>query len=121
VELGEKLSATLDDRRSKDAEQLVAELRPHASAVKLGPPVDGCFVNVSFLLGATERDDFEAALSGAPGENVRNAAYLVDAGRTEEFAALAWRLDAEAPGTRIELTGPWAPYSFALPDDEEPA
>lgn len=63
VELGEKLSAALDDRRSKDAEQLVAELRPHASAVKLGPPVDGCFVNVSFLLGATERDDFEAALS----------------------------------------------------------
>jgi Gas vesicle synthesis protein GvpL/GvpF len=63
VALGEKLSAALEDRRSKDAEQLVAELRPHASAVKLGPPVDGCFVNVSFLLGATERDDFEAALS----------------------------------------------------------
>jgi len=63
VALGEKLSAALDDRRSKDAEQLVAELRPRASAVKLGPPVDGCFVNLSFLLGATEREDFEAALS----------------------------------------------------------
>lgn len=60
-------------------------------------------------------------LSGARGENVLNAAYLVDAGRTDEFAAVARCLDAEAPGTRIELTGPWAPYSFALPDDEEPA
>ena len=63
VEFGEQLSGALDERRSEDAEQLVAELRPHASAVKLGPPVDGCFVNVSFLLAATERQDFEAALS----------------------------------------------------------
>jgi hypothetical protein len=60
-------------------------------------------------------------LSGARGENVLNAAYLVDSERTEEFAALAMRLDAETPGTRVELTGPWAPYSFALPDDQEPA
>jgi hypothetical protein len=63
VAFGEKLSAALEDRRSQDAEQVVAELLRHASAVKLGPPVDGCFVNVSFLLGATEREDFEAALS----------------------------------------------------------
>jgi Gas vesicle synthesis protein GvpL/GvpF len=63
VAFGEQLSAALEERRSRDAEQLVAELRPHASAVKLGPPVDGCFVNVSFLLGATGREDFEAALS----------------------------------------------------------
>jgi Gas vesicle synthesis protein GvpL/GvpF len=60
-------------------------------------------------------------LSGAPGENVLNAAYLIDVGRTEEFTVLARRLDAEAPDTRVELTGPWAPYSFALADDEEPA
>jgi Gas vesicle synthesis protein GvpL/GvpF len=59
-------------------------------------------------------------LSGAPGENVLNATYLVDAERAEEFAAKARNLGAEAQGTRIELTGPWAPYSFALPDDEEP-
>jgi hypothetical protein len=72
-------------------------------------------------LDSRQRPPQRPQLSGAPGENVLNAAYLVDAGRTEEFAALARRLDAEAPGTRIELTGPWAPYSFALPDDEEPA
>ena len=47
-------------------------------------------------------------------------AYLVDADRAEELAAQAGRLEAEAPGVRVEVTGPWAPYSFALPDGEEP-
>ena len=60
-------------------------------------------------------------LSGARGENVLNATYLVDAERAEEFAARARHLDAEAPDARVELTGPWAPYSFAPPDDQEPA
>jgi hypothetical protein len=60
-------------------------------------------------------------LSGARGENVLNATYLVDAERAEEFAARARHVDAEAPGARVELTGPWAPYSFAPPDDQEPA
>ena len=59
-------------------------------------------------------------LSGARGENVLNVAYLVDADRAEELAAQAGRLEAEAPGVRVEVTGPWAPYSFALPDGEEP-
>lgn len=61
-------------------------------------------------------------LSGARGENVLNAAYLLDADRTEEFAEAVRALNGEVPGTRVELTGPWAPYSFALPDAEvEPA
>lgn len=61
-------------------------------------------------------------LSGAQGENVLNAAYLVDADRTDEFAEAVRALNGEVPGTRVELTGPWAPYSFALPDPEvEPA
>jgi hypothetical protein len=60
-------------------------------------------------------------LSGARGENVLNVAYLVDAERAEELAARARRLEAEAPGARVEVTGPWAPYSFAPPDGEEPA
>lgn len=61
-------------------------------------------------------------LSGARGENVLNAAYLLDAARSEEFAEAVRALNDEVPGTRVELTGPWAPYSFALPDAEvEPA
>jgi hypothetical protein len=54
-----------------------------------------------------------AELSAAPGENVFNAAYLVDAGRAEELAALARRLGAENPQVTIEVTGPWPAYSFA--------
>jgi Gas vesicle synthesis protein GvpL/GvpF len=57
-------------------------------------------------------------LSGARGENVLNATYLVDAERAEEFAARASHLESEAPGARVEVTGPWAPYSFAPPDDQ---
>jgi hypothetical protein len=91
VAFGERLSAALDERRSRDAEQLVAELRPHASAVKLGPPVDGCFVNVSFLLGATDRERFEASLAELRQERSR----LME----------------------IRLYGPLPPYSFLASGD----
>ncbi len=57
-----------------------------------------------------------AALSEAPGENVMNNAYLVDGERVAEFLAAVDELDSRAPeGTRIEASGPWAPYSFASP------
>jgi Gas vesicle synthesis protein GvpL/GvpF len=86
VEFGQRVSAALDTRRSQDAERVVAELQPHASAVQLGPPVDGCFVNVSFLLGTTGREDFEAALSRL----------------RQELSELA----------EIRVYGPLPPYSF---------
>ncbi|WP_285733284.1 GvpL/GvpF family gas vesicle protein [Nocardiopsis sp. ATB16-24] len=55
-----------------------------------------------------------AALSEASGENVMNNAYLVDEERVEAFLATARELDSHAPeGVRIEVSGPWAPYSFA--------
>jgi Gas vesicle synthesis protein GvpL/GvpF len=93
VALGEQLSAALEDRRSQDAEQVVAQLRPHASAVRLGPPVDGCFVNVSFLVGATERDDFEGALSRL---------------RRERLELM-----------ELRLYGPLPPYSFLASGDAD--
>ena len=52
-------------------------------------------------------------LSSATGENILNAAYLVEAGRIDVFAQEARRLGSENPQVRVE-TGPWAPYSFAL-------
>jgi Gas vesicle synthesis protein GvpL/GvpF len=55
-------------------------------------------------------------LSGTRGENVLNMAYLVDAADVQGFALVAGSL-AALPGMRIEVTGPWAPYSFSLPDD----
>lgn len=59
----------------------------------------------------------DASLSGVAGENVLNAAYLVPAEHAEDFLRTVERLRTEAPeGTRIDATGPWAPYSFASPE-----
>ncbi|MEU4998036.1 GvpL/GvpF family gas vesicle protein [Streptomyces sp. NPDC021622] len=56
----------------------------------------------------------DAALSRASGRNVLNAAYLVPRSRSEAFVELVGRTkDDEEPGLRVELTGPWAAYSFA--------
>ncbi|WP_308315830.1 GvpL/GvpF family gas vesicle protein [Streptomyces sp. CC228A] len=53
-------------------------------------------------------------LSGVTGEaNVLNAAYLVAREHCEGFLALVDRARAEHGGVRVEVTGPWAPYSFA--------
>jgi hypothetical protein len=58
-------------------------------------------------------------LSAASGENVYNAAYLVEARRVDEFAACARRLSAGNPHVAIEITGPWPPYSFAGKEHRE--
>jgi hypothetical protein len=50
-------------------------------------------------------------LSGRTEPMVLNAAYLVPAGQVDALRAEAARFDAA--GLRVELTGPWAPYSFA--------
>ncbi|MEV4742105.1 GvpL/GvpF family gas vesicle protein [Streptomyces sp. NPDC049555] len=54
-------------------------------------------------------------LSGRPGRNLLNAAYLVPRTAGDRFTAAVARLTGSAPadGAEVELTGPWAPYSFA--------
>jgi hypothetical protein len=54
-----------------------------------------------------------ATLSGASGRNILNAAYLVPREESEEFVELVDRTKDDVPGMRVELTGPWAAYSFA--------
>ncbi|MFI6012412.1 GvpL/GvpF family gas vesicle protein [Streptomyces sp. NPDC051243] len=60
-----------------------------------------------------------SALSGASGQNVLNAAYLVPRADSEEFVELVDREKDDAPGIRLELTGPWAAYSFTAEFAEE--
>ncbi|MEV4941520.1 GvpL/GvpF family gas vesicle protein [Streptomyces zaomyceticus] len=60
------------------------------------------------------------ALAG-PEENVLNDAYLVPDDRTESFRAALAAVAADLDGVRVEVTGPWAPYSFAMPPPPEPA
>jgi hypothetical protein len=59
-------------------------------------------------------------LSGRASTMVLNGAYLLDEDRTEEFVAVATALDDRHPVLRLELTGPWPPYSFATVEDEGP-
>ncbi|MFG1671220.1 GvpL/GvpF family gas vesicle protein [Streptomyces sp. Y7] len=60
-----------------------------------------------------------AALSTASGQNVLNAAYLVPRADSEEFVELVDREKDDVPGIRVELTGPWAAYSFTAEFAEE--
>ncbi|MFD5567755.1 GvpL/GvpF family gas vesicle protein [Streptomyces cadmiisoli] len=53
------------------------------------------------------------ALAGPSERNVLNSAYLVPRVQSEEFVEIVDRTKGEAPGIRVELTGPWAAYSFA--------
>lgn len=56
-----------------------------------------------------------AELSGASGENVLNAAFLVARGEDSAHFLAAVR-DFErglVAGVRVEVSGPWAPYSFS--------
>jgi hypothetical protein len=52
-------------------------------------------------------------LSSAAGENVANLAFLVPAAQEDAFRAALDTLGSVRPGVRVEVTGPWAPYSFA--------
>ena len=86
VAFGEQVAAAVAERSARDAGQVIARLQPHAARVRRGPPVDGCFVNVSFLVASGARPDFDGALS---------------------------RLRGELPGyASVELYGPLPPYSF---------
>lgn len=60
----------------------------------------------------------QGELAAGPGENIANDAYLVPDSRSEEFRAAVDGVAEDVPGVRVELTGPWAPYSFATPPSQ---
>ncbi|MFD0428183.1 GvpL/GvpF family gas vesicle protein [Streptomyces zhihengii] len=57
----------------------------------------------------------QGTLAGAAGENVLNDAFLVADDRTEAFRTDVAGAAQGLTGVRVEVTGPWAPYSFAVP------
>ncbi|WP_329192195.1 MULTISPECIES: GvpL/GvpF family gas vesicle protein [unclassified Streptomyces] len=59
------------------------------------------------------------ALTG-PQENVLNDAYLVPDDQAEPFRSAIAGAAGDFPDLRIEVTGPWAPYSFAMPAPDGP-
>ncbi|MFF9342556.1 GvpL/GvpF family gas vesicle protein [Streptomyces sp. NPDC014773] len=50
---------------------------------------------------------------GERGENVLNDAYLVPDDLADAFRTAVMETVRDLPGVRVEVTGPWAPYSFA--------
>ncbi|MFJ6695045.1 GvpL/GvpF family gas vesicle protein [Streptomyces sp. NPDC091272] len=62
----------------------------------------------------------DGRLSGRSGQNVLNAAYLVPRTGSEAFVEQVQALMPEGDdNVKVELTGPWAPYSFAGIGDED--
>jgi hypothetical protein len=60
-------------------------------------------------------------LAAVPGRNVRNVAndaYLVPRHLAEEFLERMRHAADDLPGVRVEVTGPWAPYSFTARPEE---
>ena len=92
VAFGERIAEAMADRRARDADRVLAALRPHAVQVRLAPAADGCFVNASFLVPAARRQEFEDSLS-----HVRQA-----------FSTLG----------DVRMQGPLPPYSFVTLDEE---
>ncbi|WP_248961560.1 GvpL/GvpF family gas vesicle protein [Sphaerisporangium perillae] len=75
-------------------------------------------------VASTRHRPQDPQLSGREEWMLLNGAYLVDEERREEFAATLEAL--RGPGVQLELTGPWAPYSFtaleaagAAPEDRD--
>ncbi len=73
----------------------------------------------SFAIASRRHRAQDPQLSGRKELMILNGAYLVEHDRGEAFDRLVEEL--REPGVDIEITGPWAPYSFTdLADPAEP-
>ncbi|WP_327297827.1 GvpL/GvpF family gas vesicle protein [Streptomyces sp. NBC_01197] len=101
--------AYLQQRRAQRRNQQDA----YRAAGELAAEVPGRVADVARARVAHRPQQGE--LASSPGENIANDAYLVPAARVGEFRRTLDTLAGDMPGVRIEITGPWAPYSFATP------
>jgi hypothetical protein len=101
----EQLSARKDARQAaiQSAEILHARLSRLAADTRMHPPQ-------------------APQLTGSKAVMILNASYLLDDERADGFAAEVAALAEQHPAIRVELTGPWPPYSFAgAAEGERPA
>lgn len=92
----DQLAAQKNARRDTlaDAEIIHAQLSAYAAESRLHPPQ-------------------APQLTGSKALMVLNATYLLDDEQAEKFGAAVAALDEHYERVRLELTGPWPPYSFA--------
>ncbi|WP_416977471.1 GvpL/GvpF family gas vesicle protein [Streptomyces sp. T028] len=91
-------------RAERFAARLHSTLRARAEDARLHPPQGF----------APSADDAGADA----GQSVLGAAYLVPRAQSEEFVEIVDRTKGEEPGIHVELTGPWAAYSFVEQDED---
>ncbi|WP_006601848.1 GvpL/GvpF family gas vesicle protein [Streptomyces auratus] len=98
-------------------QQRRAQRRHHRDAYRAAGAVAGAVPDrVSALARArVAHRPQQGELASGPGENISNEAYLVPAERTGQFHQALTGLADGVPGVHVEITGPWAPYSFATP------
>ncbi|MEU6083283.1 GvpL/GvpF family gas vesicle protein [Streptomyces sp. NPDC047108] len=72
-------------------------------------------VAASFAADRVVHRPQQGALAEGAGQNIANDAYLVPLERSEEFRAAVAEEGRTLSGARVDVTGPWAPYSFATP------
>lgn len=100
-------TAYLQRRRAENTRQTNAQDAAAAAA-------DQIHVALSQLTAASRRlPPQDRRLTGHKGEMMLNGAYLVPDEQSEQFASLVSKLGDDLPGSRLELNGPWPPYSFA--------
>jgi hypothetical protein len=63
--------------------------------------------------GVAHRPQQSGAVAAGSGENVANYAFLVRSQHTERFQRAVRTQADRTAGVRVEITGPWAPYSFS--------
>jgi hypothetical protein len=105
--------AYLQKRRA----QLTAQSEGLESAAREASAVHASLAH--FAAGARRHAPQDRRLSGAETAMVLNGAYLVDSDRIVEFGHLVSALSKCHAAVRLELTGPWPPYSFI--GEEAPA
>ncbi|RRO18718.1 GvpL/GvpF family gas vesicle protein [Saccharopolyspora rhizosphaerae] len=104
------LRRRLDQRNSREASLQKAE--ESAAAVD---------AELADLAEARHRHRvLSSELTGTRDQNVLNVAYLVPVDDQERFLRRFAELEEEHPGCSLQLSGPWAPYSF-MPDQVEVA
>ncbi|MBZ4015294.1 hypothetical protein CCS38_05940 [Streptomyces purpurogeneiscleroticus] len=107
------------DGLAREVHDALARAAEHS---RLHRPQDGRLAEAVAASGAPDaagRAPAGARPAVSRGPNLLNGAYLVRREAAGTFAERVGELAARSPALRIELTGPWAPYSFTdLPDDE---
>ncbi|MEU1850693.1 GvpL/GvpF family gas vesicle protein [Streptomyces sp. NPDC019990] len=97
-------------RRNQDAWRTVVQAAAHLTATAGALSVDR----------VTNTPERGGLAGSAPGTNLGNDAYLVPRDRVDAFRTGVLAAAEGIPGLRVEVSGPWAPYSFALQPEPAP-